>query len=146
VGWLDDLDGRVVGLDTTPLIYFLEARSPHYPLVRAFFRKADRGDFSVVTSMVTVLEVLVHPWRTGNTALATRYRNILLRNANLATIPLSAAIADRAANLRARYNLSTPDAVQVATALTEGASHFLTNDARLARVSDIRVLVLDDLA
>jgi predicted nucleic acid-binding protein len=145
LGWLDDLDGRVVGLDTTPLIYFLETRSPHYPLVRAFFRKVDRGDFSVVTSMVTVLEVLVHPWRTGNTALAARYRNILLRNANLATIPLSAAIADRAAGLRARYNLSTPDAVQLATAIAQGASHFLTNDAQLARVSGIRVLVLDDL-
>jgi predicted nucleic acid-binding protein len=46
--------------------------------------------------------------------------------------------------LRARYNLRTPDALQVATALVRRCEAFLTNDARLKRVTEIRVLTLDD--
>ncbi|MFP4009847.1 MAG: hypothetical protein ACLFV6_17885 [Spirulinaceae cyanobacterium] len=35
------------------------------------------------------------------------------------------------------------DAIQIATALREGATFFLTNDIRLAAVPDLEVLVLD---
>jgi predicted nucleic acid-binding protein len=41
--------------------------------------------------------------------------------------------------------LRTPDAIQVATAIQSGASHFLTNDAALAQIPGISVLVLDAL-
>jgi hypothetical protein len=44
-------------------------------------------------------------------------------------------VAERAAELRARYNLRTPDALQVATALVRRCEAFLTNDARLKRVT-----------
>lgn len=47
--------------------------------------------------------------------------------------------------LRATYNLRTPDAIQVATALQEGARYLVTNDTRLAVVPGIIVLVLDHL-
>lgn len=50
-----------------------------------------------------------------------------------------------AARLRAVHNLCTPDAIQVATVLQAGAIAFLTNDARLTVVPDIRVIVLDAL-
>jgi predicted nucleic acid-binding protein len=64
---------------------------------------------------------------------------------NLTTIPLTATIAERAAGLRAEHNLRTPDAIQLATALESGASHFLTNDADLARVSNVKLLLLNKL-
>lgn len=87
----------------------------------------------------------MHPLRTGNSGLAAQYRRILLGNSALVTVPLSAAIAGVAAGIRARYNLGTPDSIQIATALDSGAIHLLTNDARLARVTELRVLVLDEL-
>jgi predicted nucleic acid-binding protein len=40
---------------------------------------------------------------------------------------------------------STPDAIQIATAIERGATFFLTNDARLATVPNLKVLVLDNL-
>jgi predicted nucleic acid-binding protein len=61
------------------------------------------------------------------------------------TVPISVEIAEVAAQLRARQNLRTPDAIQIATAMGEGAMFFLTNDARLAAVPDLKVLVLDAL-
>jgi hypothetical protein len=43
------------------------------------------------------------------------------------------------------HNIRTPDAIQMATAMHEGASFLLTNDRRLPSTSALEVLVLDDL-
>jgi predicted nucleic acid-binding protein len=77
--------------------------------------------------------------------LAEEYRSILLQSPALTAIPLDEGIAEEAAGLRARHNLRTPDAIQIATAIRSGASWFLTNDADLANVSEIPVLVLKQL-
>jgi predicted nucleic acid-binding protein len=53
--------------------------------------------------------------------------------------------AERAAELRARYHLRTPDALQVATALLSDCQAFLTNDKDLSRIIEIQVLVLETL-
>lgn len=90
-------------------------------------------------------EVLVHPLRAGNIELARQYRDILLDQENLLTLPVSPKIAEVAAQIRAAQNLRTPDAIQIATAIEVGATFFLTNDIRLSNVSNLKVLVLDDL-
>jgi len=145
MGWLGDLDGEIVGLDTPPLIYFIEEHPRYLPVVSPFFQALDRGDFRAVTSTITLLEVLVHPLRTGQTSLCSRYRDILTRARNLSLVDVSVPIAERAAELRASTGLRTPDAVQVAAALTHGARFFLTNDGRLPTIAGLKVLVLDDL-
>ena len=143
--WLVALRGQVVGLDTAPLIYFMEENPTYLATVRPFFEAMDRGEFSVITSMVTLLEVLVHPFRRGDVDLAQQYRDILLHADHLTTIGLSQDIAEEAARLRARHNLRTPDAIQLATAIHTSASHFLTNDDRYPTVPGVRILVLDML-
>ncbi len=76
--WLKALSGLVVGLDTAPLIYFIEENHVYLPLVRPFFEAVDRGEFQVVTSVLTLTEVLVHPLRRGDHRLAEQHRQILL--------------------------------------------------------------------
>ena len=61
-------------------------------------------------------------------------------------MPVSAAIADLAAGLRAHHALRTPDALHVATALATGCDAFLTNDATLRRVTALPVISLASLA
>ncbi|MGB3493709.1 MAG: PIN domain-containing protein [Elainellaceae cyanobacterium] len=143
--WLSQLQGQVVGLDTAPLIYFIEQNDAYLKLVRAFFHAMSQGEFQVVTSTLTLAEVLVHPLRSGSVELAKQYRDIFLDQENLLTTPVSVEIAEVAARLRATQNLRTPDAIQIATAIQQGATFFLTNDVHLARVSDLDVLVLDAL-
>jgi predicted nucleic acid-binding protein len=58
---------------------------------------------------------------------------------------VSPAIAEVAAQLRASYNLQTPDSIQMATAISGGASFFLTNDVRLPSLPGLEVLVLEEL-
>ena len=59
--------------------------------------------------------------------------------------PVTLEVADHAAMLRARYRLSTPDAIQVATALEMQATAFLGNDTYLKRITEIECLILDDI-
>ena len=142
--WVNDLRSKTVGLDTAPLIYFIEENPIYLEAVNLFFEAMDRGDFSVVTSTVTLLEVLVHPLRSNNAALAEEYRDILL-NSKLMTVEVSSTIAEQAARLRADYNIRTPDAIQISAALKAGATHFFTNDIRLPEFAEIQVLSLDSL-
>jgi predicted nucleic acid-binding protein len=146
VEWIDRLRGSTVGLDTGPLIYYIEEHPAFLARIKPFFEAAERGEFRVVTSFVTLIEVLVHPLREGRPELAEEYRNILLQSPAMTAIPLDEGIAEEAAGLRARHNLRTPDAIQLATAVRSGASWFVTNDAQLAGVSEISVLVLNQLA
>jgi predicted nucleic acid-binding protein len=146
MGWLASLRGKVVGLDTTPLIYFIEENPTYLKLVSPFFEAIDQGEVSAVTSIVTLLEVLVHPFQHGDAALVQQYRDILLNAQGLTTILLSQDIAEEAARIRAAHNIRTPDAIQMATAIYVGASYFLTNDARLPSLPELKVLVLDRVA
>jgi predicted nucleic acid-binding protein len=134
-----------LGFDTAPLIYLVEAH-PHYrPLVRAVLQRIAEGHIVGITSVVTLGEVLVQPLRQGDRLLRERYRAVLLRSAGFQTRPIDAPAAEVAAELRARYGMRLPDALQIAVALQEGCDAFLTNDRRLAQVTELRVLLLDDL-
>lgn len=143
--WLATLRGKVIGLDTAPVIYFIEENPAYIDAIGPFFEAMDSGDFAVVTSIMTLLEVLVHPFRRGDVNLAQQYRNILLTSENLTTLFLSQAIAEETARIRARHNIHTPDAIQMATAIHAGAGFFLTNDSSLPSIPGLTVLTLDTL-
>ncbi len=143
--WLNALRGQTVGLDTAPLIYFIEKHAGRSAKLRPFFAAAERQDFRVVTSFVTLLEVLVQPLRTGRDDIAREYREIILRSPSLTALPLDENIVEEAARLRALYGVKTPDAIQLATAKVGGATFFLTNDGDLPVLPDMSILVLDRL-
>jgi predicted nucleic acid-binding protein len=141
--WVKALRGSAVAIDTAPFIYFIENNPAFIRLVAPFFEGLDGGEFRAVTSTITLTEVLVHPLRQDNQALAARYFHILTTSRNLAVLPVSDAIASEAAALRAKHGYKTPDAIQIATGLIGGASSFLTNDAGLGSIPGMRSVVLD---
>ena len=143
--WVASLRGKTVGLDTAPIIYFIEGNPLYVEMMRTFFLAVQKDEFSVVTSTITLLETLVVPLRHGNINLAQQYRDILLKTKGHTTISLFPNIAEEAARLRASYNISTPDSIQMATAIFGGASFFLTNDTHLPSLPNLKTLVLDDL-
>jgi predicted nucleic acid-binding protein len=145
MGWLDSLHGNLVGFDTMPLIYYIEEHPNYSNVVDPFFEAIERSEFKVVTSIVTLLEVLVHPMRNGDTILAQKYRDLLFDTEGLSTIELDQEIAEEAARLRAFHNIRTPDSIQMATAISVGASFFLTNDTHLPSLPNLKTLVLEDL-
>jgi len=145
MAWIDSLRGKVVGLDTTPFIYFIEKYPVYVDLIRPLFVAVEKGECSVVTSTISLLETLVLPIRRGDKYMAGKYRAILLKTKGLKTISISNEIAEEAANIRAKYNVHTADSIQMATALKQGATVFLTNDLALPSFPKMKVLTLEAL-
>jgi predicted nucleic acid-binding protein len=102
------------------------------------------GVNEAVTSVVSLAEVLVQPLIAKRGDLIQQYRNLLTGGPHLSLVDLTPPIAGRAADLRAKYGLRLPDAFQIAAAVERGASHFLTNNRRLASVSEMAVVILED--
>lgn len=136
--------GKSLFLDTAPLIYFIEKNRRYHDIIRPVISQIDSLETKGITSTITLLEVLVHPLRTGNRKLANEYKAILLSATGLVTYEISHAISERAALFRAKHGLKTPDAIQLATATYHKANYFLTNDPALKKVKGVKVLVLDD--
>jgi predicted nucleic acid-binding protein len=131
-------------LDTAPVIYHVEGVAAYQPLTDVIFQAIHNGIFEAVTSSVTLAECLVHPYRHGNTLLVQRFRDIITAGTNTRYVGVDTS-AENAAELRARYNLSLTDAFQVAAAITAGCDTFLTNDTGLKRVTELQIVVLDDV-
>lgn len=143
--WIARLKGKIVGLDTAPIIYFIERHPLYIETMRPFMEALKREEFVVATFTITLVETLVKPLKSGDKYMTRRYSNILLKTKELKVLPLSTQIAEKAAQLRATYNLHTPDAIQLATALSVGATSFLTNDIHLPSIPGLQMLVLNDL-
>lgn len=134
-----------VGLDTNLFIYFLEDHFRYGIWCASLFDHIERSRITAVTSTVTLLELLVQPYRQKNDEIVQKIYALLTTYPGLDWAPVTVEVADCAAAIRARYRLSTPDAIQVATALLQGAVRFYGNDKALRRIKEIECVVLDDI-
>jgi len=92
-----------LGLDTSPFIYFIEQNPAYLDVVREVMRLIDTQSLAASCSVITLTEVLTRPYQTNDAVLANKYKTILSGSRNLTVIEINAAIADRAARLRADY-------------------------------------------
>ena len=137
--------GMSLGLDTSPVIYFIEGNPRYYSLVSEIFGWIDRGEIVGVTSFVTLCETLVAPIQERNDDLLVEYYFKRTHHPFLRILPIEQTVSEKAAELRAHYRLRTPDAFQIAASLVSGCDAFLTNDLRLKQVTEIPILILDEL-
>ncbi|MBN2393035.1 MAG: PIN domain-containing protein [Anaerolineae bacterium] len=134
-----------LALDSSPIIYFVEAHPRYDALVTTIFQRIAEGQIEGITSTLTLTEVLALPMEKGQHDLCQTYRKLLTSAAHFTLVSIGSEIAERAAELRARYHLRTPDALQVAAALLNDCQAFLTNDKGLSRITEVEVLVLEAL-
>ncbi len=105
------------------------------------FESIETGQNIGVCSTLSLLEVLVLPYRIKDDKKVNQFYSLLTTYPHLNWIDLSVEIADTGARLRAEYGLKTPDAILLATALCFHATGFIGNDTQLKRVKDLEVLV-----
>ena len=118
--------------DTNLFIYLVEANPQFGPAVKDLRRRMLQRNDRLVTSALTVGEVLVKPIATGNRALAAQYREFLAApQVSVADFDLSAAEAY--AIIRNDRTIGPADAIQLACAAAAEVDLFITNDGRLNR-------------
>jgi predicted nucleic acid-binding protein len=131
-------------IESAPIIYYVEEHPNYIKRMDAIVDYVEIHAVEAVSSVILLTEVLNQPLRLGRVDLEEAYRDILLNGGLLNLVIVTAAIAESAARLRARYNLRTPDALHLAAAIESTCDAFLTNDLGLKRVREMRVLVLDE--
>jgi predicted nucleic acid-binding protein len=137
----------IIGLDTPVFIYHLEAHPVYLPLTQELLNGVQNGQWQAVTGIITIMELTVPAWRLGQEAAARQYEALLANFPHLTLVAVTRDVARCAAQLRAHFNIRPADALQVAAALVENATAFVTNDRDLARLQTIvDVVILDDYA
>jgi len=144
VGLIDALGPGPVAVDTAVFIYLIEEHPAYLPVIEPLFVEVAAGKREIVTSAVTLLEVLVVPFRTGEVALAGLYEALLTRSRGVRLVEIDRGQLRAAAQLRAHHDLRTPDALQLAAALSSRCSAFVTNDRRLPPLPGLPIMQVDD--
>ncbi len=144
MGVKPDFQGVRLYVDTNILIYAVEGARPE---ALALLEAVDAGVIAVVTSELTLAEVLVAPLRNGQQDIAATYEALLGcdESGRLDVVPVSRTVLMESARLRATVGGKLPDAIHVATALTEGCGFLLTEDRLLVVPDNLRKLTLEDL-
>jgi len=132
-------------MDTAPFIYFFEEHPLYIEKLNNLFNSVYTMGIPLITSIVTYIEVLTHPEKTGAKKLAAKYRDSLTNSELVSIYPLNLQVADMTVNFRVKYGLKTPDAIQLATAVVCGADYIITNDREWKRVRDVRTVILSEL-
>lgn len=94
------------------------------------------GRTDAATSTLTLIEILVQPYRLKKEELVLKFYSLFTTYPHLKWVQLTLGISDMAAKLRAEHNLKTPDAIHMASAISCGATGFVCNDNAFRRVKD----------
>jgi len=115
--------------DTNLYIYLFEDYGPLSTLTANLRSKMlHRGD-QLLTSALTLGEILVKPTECGDFELCRKYEQAITTTSLL--IPFDVDAAKRYAVLRCDRSLRAPDAIQLACAASARIDLFITNDERL---------------
>jgi predicted nucleic acid-binding protein len=136
---------QIIGLDTSVFIFEVEESRKYIEIVHPIFRWLEEPESCGVTSAVSMLELLVHPYWRFDVDTVNKFYALLSTYPNLHWVDFTLPVADAAARLRADFNLKTPDAIQAASALAAQATGFISNDTVFKRLDNLDVLILDDL-
>ena len=118
--------------DTNLFIYLIEGAAPYTVLVRALLERMSERKDQLLTSMLTLGEVLVKPLALGDLELAKRYEK-LLGDPGVSLLAFDPPAARIYAQLRKNKALKAPDAIQLACAASARCDLYITNDDRLSR-------------
>ncbi len=121
-------DGATAYLDTNIVIAFVE--TDRWDLLDVFDMAAAHQS-RLVTSDLTLAEVLVKPMKEGLDLMIDVYKAFLTSGDVLTVAPIGQDVLAEAARLRASLGNKLPDAIHVATASLHGCTAFVSDDRKV---------------
>ena len=122
-----------VALDSNVFIGALSTKEEHSSNAQQLIRDIASGKHRAIASSIVYGEVYSVSVSSNSVDLEGFFSQII----NLATIPADDSICKTAGELRLKFGpiLKLPDAMHLATALSNNANLFITNDEKLAKVA-----------
>lgn len=137
-----------VFVDTAPFIYFIEKNedNPQYfDKVKKFFEHCYNSDITLFTSVITIEEYMVFPYRINSRVYMDMFGK-LVKTLGFKVIVIDEMVAQKGARIRAEYkSFKAMDALQLAVATLNGCDIFLTNDKQLKQFKEIRCITVGEL-
>ncbi len=132
-------------VDTSPFIYYIEKSNQYFKKMKVWFSESYKADKNLVTSPVTIEEYCVYPLKNHRLEYVHTFRSFI-DDMGIFVSRIDFDTAFLAAQLRSKYqDFKAMDALQLATAIQNRCDIFLTNDKQLRQVTEIKVLLVDEL-
>jgi predicted nucleic acid-binding protein len=143
---LEQLKGtRRLAMDAGPFMRYVDGTARYEKLSLALFEHIEQGRVEAFSSILTLNELLVGPYKAHDEATAQEFNLLWPTFPHLTLVGVTQAIADRAARLSAHYPLELAASLQAATALLSRADLLITSDKAMTRLAgEIRILVLEE--
>jgi predicted nucleic acid-binding protein len=119
-----------VFLDTNIFIYFIEDEGKLGRMAFELFEKLSKRRDEVLTSTLTLGEILTQPMRLGRHDLVSRYEEAL-NATGVRMLSFDRTAAREYARVRRDETIRAPDALQLSVAASSGCDLFVTNDKQL---------------
>lgn len=135
---------RVLFLDTGAVVRLLQMHPDYYPVVSSVLDYAYENNLTILVSNVTLFELSKKAFAAGEGLLSRQYREFFEHSRNVKACEVTGEIAVKAAELAAK-NLSTEESMRLATAYVCGADCILTDCVAFRDMTDIPVVLLDEV-
>lgn len=145
MGLITLLRGNRIYLDANIWIYALENVAEYRVALTSLFRSARERSLTIITSELTLAEILVRAIREGDVAKQTAYTEAITATNNTTAVPISRVILLEAAKVRGNTRLKLPDAIHAASAIATGCTTFLTNDKQFRTVGGLNTLLISQV-
>lgn len=133
-----------VFLDTMCFIYYFEDSKKYASLCEKIFQYLLEKRIIAFTSLISYSEILIEPKKSKNHHLESFYREIFQNFPGLQITDYNWWVAELSAEIRVKYSIKLPDAINISSAIISEADVFITNDQKLTPIKEIPVLVLKD--
>ena len=127
--------------DSVILIYWLDQVGPFHLRAENRMQILRNAGDRIAISDLTRLECRVGALKRKDPVALAAFDSFFARP-EVQIVPLTAAVFDRAAHLRADFGFRTPDALHLAAALEAACDRLLTNDTRLSKCTSMTIEVL----
>ena len=120
----------MIGLDANAFIYLFENNVEFADYAQVLFEAAEQGSTEIIASEMAIFEVL------SPAKYTSRVTNDVLKSMQMLVVsfrPTELTVLLKAAELRRAYGFGAMDSIHVASAITAGCTHFVTNDRHILR-------------
>lgn len=132
---------KKISLDSNIFIYHFERNPAYITYTDKILNLLSRNKAQAATSVVSIIETLSYPSPPKVTKDITE---AFLKIPNLKIYDVTLLIAFESARIRREYDFRMPDAIQLATALSAKTSVFITNDKRLKKFKELKVILINE--
>ena len=133
------MKNKILALDSNIFIYHFEENPSYIEYTSHIFNVLINGHSRGITSIISLIEALSYPSpRSVLSKIEEKFKTL----PNFTLYEVTEDIGLETSRIRREYGLRLPDSIQLATAFLKKADVFITNDARLQKFKEIKVVLL----